>query len=558
MPLPTSLKPLAVRTAHIENESMMRRGEMVRMANATSGTSTVDDGLPPGTGGCDCDHCLEGTTIPDGTECCKSHTTWSFKNPWLTCTETDLLLHYAGGDTWISDEFTGPTGNANTYRYQLTIDVDGVLSGVPNYTYLGLVLEDDNGGDDVCLQYGRLGFDCQCDNLLTRKKPFGKVSGIAIADTSCNLCLKPEPLAQAYIESDCGSCFPGGLAPTVWEVEIGAGITNGNDGTGECLGCDGIPGTYIMGPHATYIASGTVLAANPSSCNQLEVGLTAILYCQFDTQLVLAFTGLSGGTQYQYFHVCDEPLVAGVPIIFELPGVVGDGISCDNWPATITLTPVDGLAVPDAATGSGACGDDDCTPGVVPSNPSGACCYGGYCLDFIDETLCDDFGGQWYADSADCDTSCNPTGACCVPGSGVGSGGCFNGTTAVCSAVGGTFVTGADCDDDPCVGACCRSDGSCEDGISEADCDGAGEYFWGPGTTCGTVDGCHSCCVSTLGGGSEDCVTDGDCECVYVASEAACFAYSGSDDTKAYHAAPCAARVCDCDAGSETCDNNPA
>lgn len=482
--------------ASVESELALKRGELVRMANSTAGSTTTDDGFPPGTEGCDCDHCLEGTTIPDGTECCRSHTTWSFKNPWLTCTETDLLLHYAGGDTWISDVFDGPTGNANTYRFQLTIDVDGILSGVPNYTYLALVLEDDNGGDDVCLQYGRLGFDCQCDNLLTRKKPFGKVSGIEIADTSCNLCLKPEVGGEnPDSEMSCSCNGSEWVIPSVVVVNIPSAPSNGACDCSEFegdhyltadpdkpFGFGGVGDLWAVG--MTACANGASVLALSCSGSKLYVTVH-----QLDASSATAYTLV------QYQVGCTDAIDFSAPITMTMTFASNaPWPDCGvDWPSEITISgpSADPHGSP---TSTGACDDDDCTPGTVPSNPSGACCYGGYCLDFIDETLCDDFGGQWYADSADCDTSCNPTGACCV------SGGCFSGTSAVCDAVGGNFVSGGDCDDDPCeFGACCRADGSCEQSL-EADCQGTGGYWNGLDVACGSVNCTVRCCCYNVAG----------------------------------------------------------
>lgn len=159
---------------------------LARCDTVGAGTITTDDGFPPGTGGCGCGNCIAGITIPDGTECCVSHTQFYLGNPWLACEDTGLTLEYIGHDEWLTEPFDGPDcdGNQNEYRWHLTIDVDG-------RSYLTLDLETDNGCDPVCVIYWRDGFDCQCDNAFSLLKPYGKWGGVPRNELSCYACIKP-------------------------------------------------------------------------------------------------------------------------------------------------------------------------------------------------------------------------------------------------------------------------------------------------------------------------------------------------------------------------------
>lgn len=476
-----------------------------------------DDGFPDGVT-CDCDHCLEGVTIPDGTECCKSHTTWSFTNPWLTCATTDLLLHYAGTDRWVSDEFAGPEGDPNTYRWVLTVDVDGLLAGVPNYTALTLTVAQDNGGDPVCLVYGRVGFDCQCDNSLTRKKPYGKVHGVELNDTSCNVCLKPENIV---------SCTRTGCEWLEFVlVELPSGVWS--------EGCDpdvcGLSGDhYLISEGEDTCAWSKGISGGTAGCGGVGTSESEIRFYidHIRDRIVLSVRTSDSATDGSTFlewtldgFACDG-VTTTATLTFYADGSTGAG-GCevsDDLSATEVIVH---LPSGGTATDSGACEDEDCIPGIPPTNPAGGCCFGGYCLDFVDEALCNEFGGGWSANIDDCLESCNPTGSCCV------AGGCFLGTQQVCDLVGGTFAAGAHCDDNPCEdGACCRGNGTCEV-VPEAACNGAGDHWYGAGTNCtgksceGTCccDGPETCCYGQ-GFTYDECIGDGSTPTgeVYACSE---------------------------------------
>lgn len=79
------------------------------------------------------------------------------------------------------------------------------------------------------------------------------------------------------------------------------------------------------------------------------------------------------------------------------------------------------------------------------------------------------------------------------------------------------------CSCDPTPGACCFDDGSCIDGISEANCDGT---WMGAGTTCGAFGACclpggactesfQVCCELLLGGTFEGGTCDPEVECCF-------------------------------------------
>ncbi|MCP4591500.1 MAG: hypothetical protein GY842_12210 [bacterium] len=79
-----------------------------------------------------------------------------------------------------------------------------------------------------------------------------------------------------------------------------------------------------------------------------------------------------------------------------------------------------------------------------------------------------------------------PTGACCLGYA------CTNGnvTADYCvNTLGGVYQgDGTDCDPNPCIGACCFPDGSCDDAGDEAYCAGLSGIFSGYGTDCDPND----------------------------------------------------------------------
>lgn len=130
----------------------------------------------------------------------------------------------------------------------------------------------------------------------------------------------------------------------------------------------------------------------------------------------------------------------------------------------------------------------------------GACCNpstGG--CDQLQELDCTNQGGNWLGDGTSCvpNTCPQPTGACCKS-----DGSCAEGVElSTCNTLGGeTFHQNTLCAAvQPCPlppGACCTPDGSCTDGVDTTYCDAMGGTFLGVGEICtagnATCDG--ACC----------------------------------------------------------------
>ena len=123
----------------------------------------------------------------------------------------------------------------------------------------------------------------------------------------------------------------------------------------------------------------------------------------------------------------------------------------------------------------------DCFEVTCPP-PSGACCLGGSCFQYIEQGLCEDAGGVYAGDGTDCDDGVCDPGACCTI-----LGECSEVIEVECVALGGTFQPGGTCDPNPCeqpTGACCVSGTFCFPGQEEVPCV-EGEGTWaGPFTEC--------------------------------------------------------------------------
>jgi hypothetical protein len=77
-------------------------------------------------------------------------------------------------------------------------------------------------------------------------------------------------------------------------------------------------------------------------------------------------------------------------------------------------------------------------------------------------------------------------GACCIGED------CSILSEADCIAAGGTYQgDGTDCDPNPCLppttGACCQTDDTCDDGLSQSECEAGGGTFH-PGQTCSEIE----------------------------------------------------------------------
>lgn len=124
--------------------------------------------------------------------------------------------------------------------------------------------------------------------------------------------------------------------------------------------------------------------------------------------------------------------------------------------------------------------------GVV-CGESGTCCLpDGGCVQ-LGETECSIFGGEFLGQTG-CD-ACPETAACCRPQI------CTTVIQSFCDAVGGIWMQGMACSDDPCdepTGACCLF-GSCLEDRTEANCNDLGGTYFGDDFFCADV-----CCVVVI------------------------------------------------------------
>jgi hypothetical protein len=113
----------------------------------------------------------------------------------------------------------------------------------------------------------------------------------------------------------------------------------------------------------------------------------------------------------------------------------------------------------------------------------GACCLPtAECMDVANAAECSALGGILLEGESCADGACG-LGACCFELN------CTLADAYSCIAAGREFAgAGTSCLDDPCgagVGACCFTDGSCDDASPDA-CDAAGGTWLGAGTSCAT------------------------------------------------------------------------
>ncbi len=143
---------------------------------------------------------------------------------------------------------------------------------------------------------------------------------------------------------------------------------------------------------------------------------------------------------------------------------------------------------------------------AVPPSGTGACCMpafsGGGCT-LWDQIVCvNEFHGGWNGPGSTCAaSSCDTTGACCLPG----GQGCTAMTQGDCAFADGFWQgVGTTCGQFPCpLGACCAACGFCNQTLP-GECSTSATRFWGPGSTCGQVT-----CPSNL---CAEPPVDGDCD----------------------------------------------
>lgn len=512
------------------------------LCDVLRGGSDADGGFPAGTEDCDCSHCVKGVTIPDGTECCESLLTWSMRNPWLACADSDLQFEYAGADTWLTEEFDGPScgeGQSNVYRWRM-------LPKILDWSFIELVLVTDNGCPQPCIVYARQGFRCQCDNDFSLDQP-GKWDGVARSELSCKVCVKPVGDSHGGIDEDVGC---GRLTMTPEEIPAfvllrftDTEIANADVNAACCDDIDvtAFNGAVLLAEFNGVIRTGNSLLLAIEYARDFELdGKTGRLTIRYYADRPSVHTNgcyirvtLSYADCLQFsvsFTGGPDPRNTYSPL---LPNVNCGG----NWPpsaGTISLSPGEG-SIADVGraspTRSGACSDADClvTP-PAPADPSpGGCCIDGECFTDMDEALCGDFNGVWFADQDDCPANCliGEINACCLGTD------CFDNVGPnECAAFGGTFHSGVSCSAGVCVdatGACCRSDGSCDDDVTEADCQGAGEYWNGAGSVCGPLNCAQVGCCYRIGG---------VCTCVVISHEE-CTAVGGDESLNCISCGSC-------------------
>ena len=130
-----------------------------------------------------------------------------------------------------------------------------------------------------------------------------------------------------------------------------------------------------------------------------------------------------------------------------------------------------------------------------------ACCVDWDCIGDFSKSLCDVFDGYW-ALGERCDAGFECEGACCLDDME-----CLDTYADVCATMGGEFIPGAQCSDDPCPQACCLGT-ECEL-YTEADCAMLGGLFVGGPCTPDLCVG--ACCDDYDGTPCEDDWLRGDC-----------------------------------------------
>lgn len=433
---------------------------------------------------CDCAPCIQGVNIPDGTQCCTSLLTWTFPNPWMECATTELIAEYIGNDQWLTNVFEGPEGNSDEFQYHVTIDIDG-------RSYLTLVRKTDNGGDPVCLIYGRDSFNCQCANEFFLHQPYGRWMGVERADLACSVCLQPsDPL------SGIPDFVPGPYCEVdLTEVPVTIQIIPTDTAFGECTPANGFcigvlsldlsrvnEQITVVLSDVQYSTGGEVTVIEYSG--QIDIGgesaTVTVRYENCATTLLIELDCPKNNLQDTYFF--SRTVLGGFPNEqIEISPAVGgpSGDPCLIYPGYFLVGASGDSTIGGSPSETGVC-DETCDPTPAPVDPdSGACCFQGNCFDHWDEALCNDFGGTWHADIDECLEDCETMTACCINGT------CVILNEFACHYLVGTPVPGGACDPNPCgeEGACCHDDDSCTI-ETEEDCQGAGDWFNGVGTAC--------------------------------------------------------------------------
>ncbi len=156
-----------------------------------------------------------------------------------------------------------------------------------------------------------------------------------------------------------------------------------------------------------------------------------------------------------------------------------------------------------------------CCESSIEIGPDGSVVVDSQCNDNETSVSCLDTGGTFGGPGTTCaDNGC--LGGCCISTILVST--CVSSTESACTESGFTYLGNGDFCADPagsdprCVGACCTSDGGCDDTVGQAQCElGLGGTFLGTETTCAEPQPCcyadtdtcvmldPGCCVASGG-----------------------------------------------------------
>jgi hypothetical protein len=144
--------------------------------------------------------------------------------------------------------------------------------------------------------------------------------------------------------------------------------------------------------------------------------------------------------------------------------------------------------------------------------PAGACCFNdGDCLNAQQQDDCEGDGGAWQGANSQCSLGICERACCFLPS------GCVDLIPDDCDLAGGFVQAPGNLCDDPgfeCfpTGACCNTDGSCDNNVIDVDCAAGGGTFQGDGSLCSGVS-CPqpegACCLSS---GSCLVLEHGECD----------------------------------------------
>lgn len=262
---------------------------------------------------------------------------------------------------------------------------------------------------------------------------------------------------------------PGSVDISGWEIELWDSDVGGSFGLADAAS------PYVIPAATSLPAGGYYLLANSEA--ESLFGVTADLALPNNAIENSSYTIIladgSGGTVIDSFFLTDggagdEPNRAGVTPFTPTATIGPDG----------TFVPAGFYRVGD---GNATFAELEFSPRPAPSGTpgaanlgsvaTGACCNGAVCTPDVTQSVCEDGGGVWEGTDSVCTPNpCGPTGACCA----VDFSTCTNLLTQEeCTALDPTATWLQDqfcnlaCGPE---GSCCIFDGTCVDGVTEAEC----------------------------------------------------------------------------------------